>query len=359
MRATPLTHWLDTFASDKPTRFVAVEQEGRLIAALPLIGDWVGRWIRVGRLPDSDLCSVGDLLLDRSWEGTAAEQPLDVLLGGVRDLGWPLVFLDAVTTSATRWQAFIAAAQRAGMNFALSRRGTTGLVDIAGEWSDYVATRSRNHRRHMRVISNRSEQEGPVALNLVFDATAHELEVILHRGFGVEDRSWKGTDGSSVLRTPGAFAFFTEQAKLMGAEGNLMLAFAELHGLPIAFEYGWLAKGVYHSLKVGYDATYERLSPGQLLRLMMIKKFHEEGRIRLVDYLGPLCDATQKWITRSYDVDRVVLGNGLIGKALLWEYARRTSARRSLPEPEEEVLSPTTDLERISTPTDHLAFLEI
>jgi CelD/BcsL family acetyltransferase involved in cellulose biosynthesis len=96
-----------------------------------------------------------------------------------------------------------------------------------------------------------------------------------------------------------------------------MLSFLDLDDRAIAFEYGWLSKGVYHSLKVGFDEAYARLSPGQLLRCLMLKRFFAEGEVSIVDYLGPLSDATGKWATRAYPVSRLIMANGAVGRLVL------------------------------------------
>src|SRR6185436_2641362 len=97
----------------------------------------------------------------------------------------------------------------------------------------------------------------------------------------------------SVLKSPGIFAFYLRVARELAARGQLQLVFLECGGRPIAFEYGWNAKGVYHSLKVGYDESAANLSPGQLLRLLFLERLHVRHEHRFVDYLGPLTPAVE------------------------------------------------------------------
>ena len=327
MRAEPLAHWIDTFASNVPTKILAVEDQGKLVAALPLIQDRIGP-LRIGKLPGGDLCSIGDLLLDPDLDRANGKSPLIDLVDAIQTQRWPLIRFDAIFPETRRWQAFLQVLDARKMSWIARHRGVTGIIDVRGDWDSYFAARSRNHRRQMRVVHNRALKERNLRLQLVANPPLAEIEPLLQRGFEVEDRSWKGQGGSSTLRSPGAFAFFVEQAKLLSQSGHLLLAFLNLDETTIAFEYGWQSKDVYHSLKVGYDESYQRLSPGQLLRYLMMEKLFEQGEIAQVDYLGPLSEATGKWATRTYPVSRLLVANGILGKVLLWAYAKRT-ARRS------------------------------
>ncbi len=323
MRAEPLAQWIDTFSPRTAVRILMVEENGALLAALPLVEE---RWgpLRIGRLPGGDLCSVGDLLVDRDWQHNDAG-PLAMLVKAVARLGWPMVRYDAVLPRTQRWQAFLSAAEKGDLHYLARHRGVTGVIAVRGTWQAYFAGRSRNHRRQMRVVHKRASEAGTLELRMLANPPIDQIESLLRRGFEVEDRGWKGVGGSSTLREPGAYRFFVEQAKLLAVSGHLLLTFLELSNRSIAFEYGWLSKGVYHSLKVGFDEAYRHLSPGQLLRYRMMERLFAGGEVTCVDYLGPLSDATGKWTTDTYPVSRVVMANGKFGRALLRIYriARR------------------------------------
>ena len=44
--------------------------------------------------------------------------------------------------------------------------------------------------------------------------------MLLRRGFEIEDRGWKATEGTSVLRTPRVFDFFYRQAEQLAGGTN-------------------------------------------------------------------------------------------------------------------------------------------
>jgi hypothetical protein len=259
---------------------------------------------------------VGDLLCDTSLEHDPCG-PLSLLALALSELPGGLARFDAMFPQTTRWQSFVSALAALGCQTTLRERGLTGIVRIDGDWPNYWAGRSRNLRRQMKVAQTRAETDGQLALRLFYNPADDELARLLDRGFEVENRSWKGREGTSVLQTPGAYPFFAEQARLIGQAGELLLVFLELDDRAIAFEYAWLAKRVYHSLKVGYDDAFQQLSPGQLLRLRLLQQFFLTREANLIDFLGPISEATGKWTTGTYPVARLWVGSGVLAKTAL------------------------------------------
>lgn len=306
MQAELLAQWIEQFAADRGFRALVVEDSGVLVAALPTIDRPLARVVKAAGLPGNEWSPLGDLLLDPDCN---VNEVLDLVVRGLaqsRTLAW----FDAVNARAPRWQGLIAAAERVGMATHLQPRGDVALVDLSTDWNAYKAGRSRNHRRHLKVAQTRAEKAGGAELELILNPPVDELRALLQRGFEVEDRSWKARSASSVLRSPGMFEFYVRQATELSRQGQLALAYLTHRGAVVAFEYAWLAKGVLHPLKVGYDETFAELTPGQLLRTKLLEQLHTAGQCRLIDYLGPITPATAKWSTRTYTVSRLAIALG-------------------------------------------------
>jgi CelD/BcsL family acetyltransferase involved in cellulose biosynthesis len=306
-RAELIAQWIEHCAPTAPVHALAVENNGQLVAALPLVGRRVKRVLPVGRLPANNWSWAGDLLIDPSPDG---DEALRILIRRIAQLGWPLLWFDAVPYEMPHWRRFIAAANVAGLAMDIRESFRVGQVEIDHDWAACQRRWSKNHRRQLGRIENRAEQMGGVDLAVHRDIAPQRIEALLRRGFDVEDRSWKAAAGTSVLRSPGSFQFYLRQARQIAEWGELQLTFLEHQGQPIAFEYGWNAKGCYFSPKVGYDEAFARLSPGQLLRRRLLERFCMESDQQLVDFVGPLSDATSKWATATYPVGRLVLSTG-------------------------------------------------
>ena len=164
-------------------------------------------------------------------------------------------------------------------------------------------------------------KQGALELTCHECLTPERVEELLTLCFAIEASGWKGRAAKPVCDTPAAMAFYLEQGRQLAARGQLRVTLLRLEDQPIAFEYGWEAKGVYCSAKVGYDERFAELSPGQLLRALLMEQFHDDSNVHGFDFFGPASPATSKWATEQYPVDRVVVSlRGGLDRALLAAY---------------------------------------
>ncbi len=318
-RAELVAQWIEQFAPTARLLVLAVRDGRRWLAALPLVSQRLKSVVAVGDVPGNAWTPCGDLLVDPSSDTCAV---LDRLAAGLAHVRWPLVWLGNVRLEGNYWQAFLSALARSQLAFAARRRVRIGQVEIGDDWEQYVRGRSRNHRRAMRRAADRAAKLGGVELEVHTAASSSDVEGLLRRGFAVEDRGWKGADGTSVMRSAGMFDFFCRQARQLAQWGQLQVVFLVHRGQDIGVEYGYRAKGVYFTNKIGYDEQFAELAPGQLLRWRLYEQFHVAGGVSLVDFVGPLTEATAKWSTRTYcALSRLVVAPPrLLSRALLSGY---------------------------------------
>jgi CelD/BcsL family acetyltransferase involved in cellulose biosynthesis len=303
-RAELIALWSDHFAPEASFHALVVEHDGRWVAALPLVGARLKRVIPAGARPSNPWCTAGELLLDTE---VSAKPALEALVHGFEQLPWEMVRLEEVPTAEPHWEAFVAALRRNGFVVSAREQYRIGRVAIAPEWESYERGLDKKHRRNRKSQARRLEQAGETQLQIIRHASPDESEFLLREGFAVEARSWKGAAGTAVLQNPTAFHFYREQARLLAARGELELAFLEHDGRPIAFNYGYCARGVHYALKVGYDAAFQAYGPGHQLFLRMLRRFHDDQSHRLVDFCGPLDRWLADWATDSYPVDRLLI----------------------------------------------------
>jgi len=324
-RAELVAQWLERFAPRSAAAALVVQRAGRPVAAMPLAVRRLRGVLPVGDLTSNAWSPNGELLLDP----TADAEVMDLMAAGLDELRWPLVWLDLVPLRAERWQALLDALARRGMAVDVHGRYLIGLTEIGGRFDDFLATRSRNMRQGLRKNLRRLARRGPVELRLVSQFSEAEIGDLLRRAFEIEHKSWKQQTGTSVLGTPGALEFYLRQARQLAAWGYLRLAFLEHRGELIAFEFGWTAKGVYHCYKIGYDPAYAELSPGQLLRMLLVERFCETRDCERIDYQGPLGNAVARWTTDSYAIGRLVIApRRTTSRALLAAYRVAAAAKR-------------------------------
>jgi CelD/BcsL family acetyltransferase involved in cellulose biosynthesis len=326
-RAQVLALWLKRFAADRRFLALAVARpDGRLVAALPLVGRRLKGVLELAGMPANHWADCGELLLDPAGDRDAATA---LLAGALQDLPWPLIWLADVAIETPRWRRLIEALARHGAQIDVREQYRVGMVRIDADWPRYEASLSANHRRNRRKQARLLEGSGRVELQVHRDLEPAAVRPLLARGFAVEDRSWKGHEGSSVLKVPGMFEYFCATAACLADQGQLELVLLELDGRPIAFLYGWRAKGVLFTPKIGYDDAYRQFGPGQQLVLRYLRHLHESGgqRVRILDFHGPLEAWTADWSTASYPLGRIVCTTRHpLSRTLFRLYARRSRA---------------------------------
>jgi len=317
-RARLVAIWLDHFARGATFRALVVDDGDRTLAALPLVERRVCRFVRCGGLTSNCWSPNADLLVNPS---TDVEGMVDMLAGAMESMAWPLFWFDLVPIAQPGWQALVAALRRRGLRVDVHPRWEVGQIVLRGDVEAYLGSRSKNLRRSLRRDAEHLEKEAPLELHLEERFTAELAETRLREIFTIEDRGWKGAGGGSVLRHPSMFEFYRQQACQLAKWDALRVA-RLLHGeRTIAFDLGWMGRGVYHSYKVGYDPDYRRFGPGHLLRERLVRALAPRGDVRAIDFQGPQTEALAAWSTRSYPIGRLVIAQRrLVGRALWSAY---------------------------------------
>jgi CelD/BcsL family acetyltransferase involved in cellulose biosynthesis len=302
-RAQQLALWVETFARAARFSALMVEDAGRLVAALPLVRRRMKRVLSVGALPLCEWSAGGDLLIDPDCDTASA---LDQLARGAARRGWPLLWCEHVPRDEPRWQQLAAALSRAGWSVDFRDQTKTAQTFINHDWASYEAGLRGEFRRSRKRYARRLEESGKTALIVTRPTEPAEVDKLVRTAFEVEDRSWKGTQGTSVLKNDGMLEFFQRQARLLAADGQLEIVLLEHEGTPIASAYVWAAKGVRFTAKVGYDEAFRAFGPGQYLMMRYLERLHADPDCRVVDYWGPLMQWSLDWSTRVYTTARLV-----------------------------------------------------
>lgn len=335
-RAELVAQWLESFAAEAEFRALVVEQDGKWMAALPLAATRVHGLLSGGTMPVNDWAYGGGLLLDPHADAAV----VDALVGALRALPWQLLWLDWAPLESPHWQAFRRGLERADIGFSSFPRYQIGYIKINQDWEGYQKQWSGKHRSQMRSRARRLEREGKVCLNVRTPSDPESVEGWLRRGFEVEDRSWKGEAGTSVLRR-GMFPFLVQQGMQLAAWNQLQLVFLELNGKPIAFAHHYLAKGVAHNFKNGYDAKYASFGPGHLLHYYFFQHAFSDPSYRGYDFLGEVTDAISAWRPDSYPLGQLLVApKRLLGRLAVhahqhwWPPLRRLKGRLVRPRPQ-------------------------
>ncbi len=323
--------WQSVFSPKQTVEVLVIKRDNRWVAGLPLIRKRLKGILPVCDVPYDDWTGSFELLVAKDVADDSTIY--DELVAGIRSLRAPLCRIAQCATSNSPNDHLVQALARKKTCVDLASRHDVGVIDLTGanapqSWEAYQAAWSGNFRRQMRKMAKRAEELGGVELVVHQPNRAEDVAMLVQEGFAIEDRSWKGRDGSSVMRTPGMIEYFTRQAELLAANGELVLLFLKHKDALIAFEFGWSCRRVYYSPKVGFDESFGHLSPGQLLRYLWVERLFADQTHDKFDFAGPLSEATEKWTTSRYSQVRLMAGTNLIGNGLIHAYNSATRLRQ-------------------------------
>jgi len=215
-RAELVALWMEHFAPVRGFHALVVEEEGRWTAGLPLMEAKVARVVSAGVLPAQSWLG-GGLLLDTSAQ---ADDTVACLVGGMRELPWQVLWLEEIPLAASQWDRLRQGLSQVGAATSEFSWYDVARIRIDHDWESYRLRWSSNHRQGVLRKMRRLEKQGRVEFRSYASVDPGEVEALLMKGFQIEDRSWKGAVGSSVLRQ-GKFPFFVSQGQQLARWGHL------------------------------------------------------------------------------------------------------------------------------------------
>jgi CelD/BcsL family acetyltransferase involved in cellulose biosynthesis len=195
-------------------------------------------------------------------------------------------------------------------------------VDLRGSFEDYEAGLPRKHRKEMRRLRRRLEDEGEVVVE--FADGRERLGELLEEGFAIEGSGWKTDAGSAIVAVPKAHRFYREVAGWAAARGWLRLAFLRLDGRPLAFDFCLEMGGSFYALKGGYDVDYRRFGPGSLLTYESLRRASANG-LTSYEFLGTDDPYKLQWTSAIRERVRLqIFSRSLAGRGqdAAWRYGR-------------------------------------
>ena len=151
------------------------------------------------------------------------------------------------------------------------------------------ARRRSDVRRARRI----AEGLGPVEFQ-VLSPSPVELGPLLEEAFRVEAASWKGRRGSAVLDDAPRRTFYERYAFSAAQQGILRLGFLRIGGRAAAMQLAVESGERFWLLKIGYDESFARCSPGTLLMIETLR-YAAARRLRSYEFLGTAEPWTLMW----------------------------------------------------------------
>jgi CelD/BcsL family acetyltransferase involved in cellulose biosynthesis len=136
-------------------------------------------------------------------------------------------------------------------------------------------------RKEFRRLERRLAESGE--LRYTAAASDAEIERWIDDFLLLEAGGWKGARGSAFNCTDENRAFFSRIAREAARRGRLMMLGLHVGGRPVALKCNLLAPHGSFAFKIAYDEAYARFSPGTLLELENIRRFHLRPELQWMD----------------------------------------------------------------------------
>jgi CelD/BcsL family acetyltransferase involved in cellulose biosynthesis len=288
-RLPMLSHaWVSSFLEHRdlggaPWQCFFAYQDAELVGVLPLIGARTGLRGRLRGPADSHTGSAYPLLAaDAAPSALVALVEAASALAPGKRMRWYRVREDSPVMASLP-----ALEPRMRVFDPVSSQGS--LVRTTGPQGEFEATLHSNFRRNLRKARNRVGRDLSVAFQFVGGAEAANPE-LLRRFLKVESSGWKGTTGTAIARSPHLVAFYETLTRRLAQRGWLEWHTMEFDGEPVACHLAVRLGGAVVLPKIGYDETYARYGPGNLLFRELLDRSFEDPTVDEVN-----CLTDQPW----------------------------------------------------------------
>jgi CelD/BcsL family acetyltransferase involved in cellulose biosynthesis len=187
-----------------------------------------------------------------------------------------------VPADGNAWHLY-RAAETAGFPVGTWESQSSPYLELPPSYEELLAGLNSHFRANLRRHRRRLEGMGTITVERV--TGGKDLQACLEECFAIEQKSWKGLEGTAIRQDPKTLSFYTQLAHTAASQDYLSLFLLKLNGQAIAFHYGFIYGGIYYMPKVGFDAAFEAGSPGLVLLEEIIKDCIGRGLTRC-DFLG-------------------------------------------------------------------------
>jgi hypothetical protein len=291
--STPTWHlaWWRAFGQGRTPYVLEVREATRLIAVLPLArykDTLRGLPVRVTGSYNNEHASRTGMCVEAGHEPHAARALAQHLADDAAT--WDVLMLRQWPAAAPWLQPFIAATADAGLTAFDPTPGVGKCVlPLAGEWDDFLATRSRHFRARLKENLRRVGKQGAVVFRRS-SGCKEDFDTFAR----LEKSTWKVGDEHARLGSRGwaferevALSQATTGAKLAHASGiRCVNLFLEIDGVLAGGVHAVGYAGVLYSMQTLFDESVRHLYPGRVQFAVHVADAFDSPSYRLLDLNG-------------------------------------------------------------------------
>lgn len=170
----------------------------------------------------------------------------------------------------------------------------TARIDIAGNYAEYWASRSKNLRRNMVRQRNRLEREGRAVRLEILTEPAQMTSAVADYA-RLESSGWKEAAATAVHADDPQGRFYTKMLGDFAARGEALVLRYFYDEQLVACDLCLLRNKALIILKTTHDEGQRGTAPAHLMRHEIIRSAFETGDIDRIEFYGPAQDWHLRW----------------------------------------------------------------
>ncbi len=151
-------------------------------------------------------------------------------------------------------------------------------------WDKIWSGMSKSRKTDFRRLKRRAKALGGFHLEAI-SPSQDEFELLFDHVMKIEGAGWKVANQSALICNPTLAAFFRDYSRRMAVHKALLIFFLRLGDVRVATTLAVIHSNSLWILKIGFDESLRKLSPGLFLTMETIRYASDEG-LTFYEFLG-------------------------------------------------------------------------
>jgi len=171
-------------------------------------------------------------------------------------------------------------------------------------WTEFLLKSGKKWSADFRNKANRAKRLGNIQIDHLRPDN-NTIKQYFNEAMIVESRSWKGKQASALINNSNLRNFFESYFSSRIEKKCLLFTFYRLDKQAVAMHISEQNNNTLWSYKIGYDASFSRISPGMQLILGVLKDAFSHGQS--YEFLGSSESWQKAWPVKEHKYQSIIL----------------------------------------------------
>ncbi len=231
---------------------------------------------------------------------------------------WDLIITKDIDANLKTTQTYLKYLDSNGkIKYSTETGRVSPFMQTESGWDDYWKTLSKSLRSNLkRRMNGLKKMESYESIKITgYDDFAKIIDQLVE----TSAKSWKGKIGTDLKSTPELLSFYIDFSRKASKVGLFELWILKINDQIAAFDYYLKGKNSLSLIRTDFDPVFAFYSPGNVLKLSILKEIFERNGIWEYDMGGQAVNYKTKWANRLREHLIITAGNSsLYGNFLMF-----------------------------------------